>query len=59
MIWSNKCNNPSKGFRNENNSQVPNAGQGYWVLELDECDEAFNNLTWYKKLKRLQKCTDE
>lgn len=28
--------------------------QGYPVLSLKECKEAFNNPEWYKKLKRLQ-----
>lgn len=54
MIYSPKCNNPSKGFRNENGSQVANAGQGYPVLDEREMYEAYHNPKWYKKLKRMQ-----
>lgn len=41
MIFSKLCNNPSKGFRNDNGSQVANAGQGYYVMDYNEAIEAF------------------
>jgi len=34
LMWSDVCNNPSKGFkRGIDNTQVAIAGQGYWVLK--------------------------
>ena len=43
MIYSPKCNNPSKGFKNVDGCQVAIAGRGYPVLTLEECEEAMKS----------------